>query len=71
MGSHRVGHDWSDAAAAAAAAAVQMHNPNNLYKFPVNLKLFQNKMLIQIVWGNNLSNPWILRYIAFVGALYF
>ena len=23
MGSHRVGHDWSDAAAAAAAAALQ------------------------------------------------
>ena len=43
MGSHRVGHDWSDLAAAAAAAAVyQFQSPN--FSFPQPCFPFYNHM---------------------------
>ena len=53
MGSHRVGHDWSDLAAAAAAAAYSRHNyktllTNSLTKANRNVLKFRsiNKILL-------------------------
>ena len=42
MGSHRVGHDWSDLAAAATAAAVIMKPP------------ILPKALVEVIWGAGL-----------------
>ena len=39
MGSHRVGHDWSDLAAAAVAAAIIVPEKNNLVLFFTNFFL--------------------------------
>ena len=45
MGSHKVGHDWSDLAAAAAAGAAITHTPKRIYQlqndrtwFPIHVK---------------------------------
>ena len=60
MGSHRVGHDWSDLAAAAAAAAIFCWGPSCwvLLSFPWNkvsgiLLLFDQKSIcyqISVIW---------------------
>ena len=38
IGSHRVGHDWSDLAAAAAAAAAVLYNPSNEFMYIITEK---------------------------------
>ena len=53
MGSHRVGHNWSDLAAAAAAAAENDSASNREMHYEVNSLSFQNlktNAISQIAW---------------------
>ena len=56
LGSHRVGHDWSDLAAAAAAAAMLYQNKTQNYNFSlkINISIYTDSTFL-------FTDDWYLR----------